>query len=408
MKSTRTLPPQPGGEGSGSSSRDACRSSRAKLDPSLTSNIRDAIPFRSPQRGWRSANCSGDFRADSELLGASGDLEHTGSLKGAASRRKLATSATSDGLARSKTLGMKLRKSVGGGNSTRNGGSNWLSTNSSSVTLGSARNGSSSPGSLPNVSRYASNTSELSDAGLHRNRSQCSDEMAGSSCGSLSTLDFKKVDASSRGWASSWYIATTNELRVEFDFLSRALMYVDRNRSDIKECQLKAFFAWFLPFAEQYAAHLDFVDYTLLPLIKRKAGLIGQSMESEGLHVQLMLKISKLKQLEKSIGSRVQTKVARDVARQGVAFVCMALESITAEETHDLALLDKHGVEKEDLPFLQSEQLAQYFKETNLLPTPSETSRTQATWNKRVIAHMSKRASLRRRSNLLQLLEDDI
>eukprot|EP00182_Erythrolobus_australicus_P004781 CAMPEP_0185837582 /NCGR_PEP_ID=MMETSP1353-20130828/11627_1 /TAXON_ID=1077150 /ORGANISM="Erythrolobus australicus, Strain CCMP3124" /LENGTH=420 /DNA_ID=CAMNT_0028536517 /DNA_START=246 /DNA_END=1511 /DNA_ORIENTATION=+ len=416
MKALGVLPPQSAessygnGGGSGSNSRELCRSSRAKLDPSLTANIKEVVASRTNSRGWRSANCSGDFRADaasSELL--DGELERTGSQRGGgALRMRITSAAGSDGLARSKTLGMKLRKSLGAnGNAGKNMSGNWLASASSSVTLGHRE--SSSPGLVGRVSRHASGMSDISEGEVgapRRERAPNSEDNA-SSCDSLYSLDFAKFEPPSGAWASAWYSATTNELRGELEFFSRALLYLERVRAEVKEHQLRAFFAWFLPFAELYAAHLDFVDYTLLPLIKRRAGLVGSSLESEGLHVQLMLKISKLKQLEKSTGSRQMSKIARDVVRQGVAFVCMALESMSNEEGENLTLLDKHGVESDDLPMLKAEQLSQYFKETNLLLNFSDSSRALGTLNQRVVAHFSKRASQRKRSNLQQILDEE-
>uniref|UniRef100_A0A7S1ERU9 Uncharacterized protein n=1 Tax=Timspurckia oligopyrenoides TaxID=708627 RepID=A0A7S1ERU9_9RHOD len=325
--------------------RDSCRHSRTLFDPTVVGTLRErtrSATFTST-KNKRFSLPTEFIRTESNETNSSDDQSQPRSTK-------------DDGFverSRTQTLGSLFRTSLKDRHRK-------VSNRSTSVASGNE----SAVISAVNAETSLTESSVLSEF-RERSLEFISEDIASNS----SSIGFSAVSGGS-GWARTWFVIVSNVLRNEFEDMSLALRALERLGAQAGEQHLRAFFNWFKGFCDLYCPHLDFIDYFLTPLIKRRANYQnGKLFKSEEMHVQLMLKVTKIRQLEKTIGNRQLYKIVRDLIRQANALVSLGMECLVQEEEHEIVLLDEYGVPEEDLVLLVREQIAQYQKETGRYPS---------------------------------------
>mmetsp|Transcript_10637 Transcript_10637/g.19183 ORF Transcript_10637/g.19183 Transcript_10637/m.19183 type:complete len:343 (-) Transcript_10637:1735-2763(-) len=162
------------------------------------------------------------------------------------------------------------------------------------------------------------------------------------------------------GWALHWWLFSHNSLRLELQDMFFAVQALEKLDKSVADDHLRLFFGWFHHFEILFGKHLEFEELYVMPMIKSKVHPRPSSFPSEDEHVQLGLKLTKIRVLEPLIGQKKPFKVAAELARVCTNFILLALENMRNEESHEVALLEVHGNQAEDLNRLD-ESLREFY-----------------------------------------------
>jgi len=151
------------------------------------------------------------------------------------------------------------------------------------------------------------------------------------------------------GWAHEWWLFTHNGLRLELLDMHRAMLGIKALDKGVTDDHMRNFFEWFHLFDELFTQHLEFEEQHVFPMLKSKINPRPKSFASEDDHVQVGLKLTKIRLLEQAVGSKKPHKVGAELERLCTNFTLLALENMRNEEANEAILLQKHGKEEEDL-----------------------------------------------------------
>ncbi|KAA8492713.1 hypothetical protein FVE85_8985 [Porphyridium purpureum] len=165
-------------------------------------------------------------------------------------------------------------------------------------------------------------------------------------------VDFSMCEGKGN-WALAWWAYLHNGIRLELQDMYHAVTGLRRMKKDATDELIRAFFEWFKHFERVFIQHLEFEEMNVFPNLKSKIQPRPKSLPSEDDHIQVGLKLNKVRAVEALVGAKKPHKVASELERVSTNFLLLALDNLRSEERNEAMLLFHHGKEDEDLKRLE-------------------------------------------------------
>jgi len=184
--------------------------------------------------------------------------------------------------------------------------------------------------------------------------------------------DFTLVEP--KNWAENWWLQSHNGIRLQLKDMYLAVAGIKAMKKEAEDRHLQAFFEWFAGFEEMFRRHLDAEEMAIYPIIKSKLNPRPKFLPSDEEHVQLGLKLTKIRVVSQLIGTKKAYKIGSELERVVMNFILLALENLRTEEKNEVQTLFTHGNEEEDVKKLDKAMADYYGKEIGELHYLQESS----------------------------------